>query len=173
MKVFEKIENFENKVNFVDENSIFVGFVLEGKCCEEYKYFFVKQLPKKVDYINTDVFREKEELKLTEKQLDPYIFDTSVIYYPSSCYAENSLLEHKNSEGIKHIEIQYNIGVDRGDYVDDKNDYYMIFKLINKNDNKDNIFLFLCNCHNCFYGHDVFFGRKKENKEEVILSFEI
>lgn len=172
MKVFEKVEGFENKVNFVDENNIFVGFILERECCEEWKYFFVKQLPEKVDCIDTDVLREKEELKLTDKQLDPYIFDTSVIYYSSSCYSDriNNSLKHKR-EGIKLIKVQYNIK--EKEFEEDRYDYYIIFKLVNKNDNKDNIFLFLCNCHNCFYAHDVFFGRKKENKEEVILSFEI
>lgn len=163
MKVFEKIENFENKVNFVDENNIFVGFDLEQKCCEECKYFFVKQLPKKVDYIDTDVLMEKEKLELSEKQLDPYIFDISIMYYSSDNYSDYIYNQKKieNREGIKHIEIQCNYG--------NKYDIYMIFKLVNKNNNGDNIFLFLCDCNDGLSGHDVFFGRK----EEVILSFEI
>lgn len=40
MKIFNKVKNFEGKVNFVDQNNVFLGYDLETSCCEE-AYWFI------------------------------------------------------------------------------------------------------------------------------------
>ena len=39
MKIFNQVEGFENKVNFVDERNTLVGYDLSRDCCEEAGWF--------------------------------------------------------------------------------------------------------------------------------------
>lgn len=44
MKVFENIKGFEGKVNFVDDNNVFVGYDMGLCCCEEFGWYIEDQL---------------------------------------------------------------------------------------------------------------------------------
>ena len=39
MKIFNKTGNWENKVNFVDENNVVLGYDMEQCCCEDAGWF--------------------------------------------------------------------------------------------------------------------------------------
>ena len=41
-----QIEGFEDKVNFVDENNVFLGYDLTQDCCEYADWFISKETPK-------------------------------------------------------------------------------------------------------------------------------
>lgn len=66
MKVFEDF----GRINFVDENNVFVGFCDNQNCCEYFGYVFVKVLPEWVNGNNT-----LGALKLSELELKDFNFD--------------------------------------------------------------------------------------------------
>lgn len=39
MRIFNQVERFENKVNFVDENNVYLGYDLDQCCCEDANWF--------------------------------------------------------------------------------------------------------------------------------------
>lgn len=48
MKIFEpNKETWDSKINFVDENNVFVGFDYSSHCCENFGYFFTKKEPQR------------------------------------------------------------------------------------------------------------------------------
>lgn len=61
MKIFNK----QGKVNFVDENNVFVGFDDEGFCCEQFGWFISRDKGNKLD------------AESYEGDLEEYSFDTS------------------------------------------------------------------------------------------------
>ena len=44
MKVFNSEVDYSYKVNFVDENNVFVGFDAEGQCCEQFGWYICKTI---------------------------------------------------------------------------------------------------------------------------------
>lgn len=42
MKIFNQTNPFPTKVNFVDENNVFVGYDMEQDCCEEAGWFIAE-----------------------------------------------------------------------------------------------------------------------------------
>ena len=48
MKIFEKMERWEEKVNFVDENNVLVGYDMGQDCCEYADWFIADQPTEKV-----------------------------------------------------------------------------------------------------------------------------
>lgn len=59
MKKFEK----DGKINFVDENNVFVGYDTDTCCCEDPGWFFSKDEPTEIDR------------KSTDPNLDDFVFD--------------------------------------------------------------------------------------------------
>jgi hypothetical protein len=56
------------RVNFVDENNVFVGYEMNEICCEDFGWF--------IDNKKTYLIPEKKEWDI-RKDVDGYIFDTS------------------------------------------------------------------------------------------------
>jgi hypothetical protein len=87
----------EGKVNFVDENNVFVGYDLNQQCCEKAFYVVLDYLPKKIDitlYSNVD-----------ENNLDDYRFKTNI---PS----------HNDCSDIRHVVFNaYNINNHKNIYI--------------------------------------------------------
>jgi hypothetical protein len=79
MKVFDKVENFECKVNFVDGNNVFVGYDT-GQCCCEHAGYFVS------DQLESDLSNEEKEMP----NLEGYFFDINYIKY---CDDKNNELD--------------------------------------------------------------------------------
>lgn len=68
MRIFDKENGFESKVNFVDKNNRFVGFDMSQDCCEHADWFISKDITpydSSADYENV-----REDLSLSE-----YVFD--------------------------------------------------------------------------------------------------
>lgn len=57
-----------NKVNFVDENNVVLGFNMSATCCEVYGWF-ISSL--------AEVATAADESKPSDDELVPYVFDTS------------------------------------------------------------------------------------------------
>ncbi len=45
MKVFEKFEDYCDRLNIIDNNNVFVGFDYSASCCENFGYCFLKDEP--------------------------------------------------------------------------------------------------------------------------------
>ena len=73
MEIFNKKANFEKKVNFVDENNVFVGYDLGQHCCEDADWF--------IDYsISSNIENERESdtpLVNVARLVKDYVFDAS------------------------------------------------------------------------------------------------
>ena len=66
MKIFNKEKDFVSKVNFVDENNIFVGYDIEQDCCEQADWFLL-------DKIATSLPDEKDFNQ--DFDVSQYVFD--------------------------------------------------------------------------------------------------
>jgi len=65
MKIFNKEDKWETKVNFVDENNVMLGYDLTQNCCE-YAGWFIS------DRIETVII---ESFDLEEEELEGFVFD--------------------------------------------------------------------------------------------------
>jgi len=45
MKIFNDPKTWSGKVNFVDDNNVFVGFNMASNCCEDYDWFLSHSAP--------------------------------------------------------------------------------------------------------------------------------
>lgn len=64
MKIFNNIKEWSSKVNFVDENNVFVGYDLDQDCCE-YADWFISDKPE----------NEIQERVETSEEMGPWRFD--------------------------------------------------------------------------------------------------
>lgn len=66
----EQTGSWEHKVNFIDENDVFVGYDLSQSCCENADYAFLTE-PR--------AYRSFDDFELNEDDLDltDYIFDVN------------------------------------------------------------------------------------------------
>jgi len=80
MQVFNKKENWSEKVNFVDENNVVLGYDLEQDCCEHADWFIADRPMKKICERKTD-----------NPRLSGYVFDTK--------YFESIQNEDESEEG--------------------------------------------------------------------------
>ena len=78
MEVFEK----DGKINFVDENDVFVGFDYQSCCCEHFDWFYSKEVPKVLDIEGPDEFHDNFDPK-------GWVFDTSFCKEVSGGYEDN------------------------------------------------------------------------------------
>ena len=78
MKIFtENKGSFKDKVNFVDENNVFVGYDMRQSCCEHADWFIsIKyDTSTKKNYDNIAKFIKRISVKLSAKQLEKFVFD--------------------------------------------------------------------------------------------------
>ena len=76
MKIFNENEKWSEKVNFVDENNVLVGYDLAQDCCENADYFMQRE-PQLDGYI-------KDGDTYTEDFLADFSFDTEYFEEVSS-----------------------------------------------------------------------------------------
>lgn len=48
MKIFDQVEPWPSKVNFIDENNVVLGYDMEGQCCESFGWFITSTIRTKV-----------------------------------------------------------------------------------------------------------------------------
>lgn len=44
MKIFDKYENWNDRVNFVDENNVLLGYDMSQSCCEKAYWFIADEI---------------------------------------------------------------------------------------------------------------------------------
>lgn len=75
MKVFNETK-YGERINFVDENNVFIGFDYFQSCCEDFGYAITKTCPK--------TFKEIETLEeIPDDSISEYVFDTSFEHFPT------------------------------------------------------------------------------------------
>jgi|WetSurSiteA1Bulk_404760.scaffolds.fasta_scaffold207046_1 hypothetical protein len=86
MKIFEnKADSWEDKVNFVDDNNVFVGYDMGQSCCEYADWF-----------ISTSEKDDIQEDKGIITGLEDYLFDTNYFAeVPSKVLDEGSMVRFK------------------------------------------------------------------------------
>lgn len=95
MRIFENnADGWGDKINFVDENNVLVGFDYSQSCCENFGYFFSKKIP---------ASQEKDEITVDP---DGYSFD------PSFC--ESS---HENGEYSEGGQVAFKLLNAEGDVI--------------------------------------------------------
>ena len=79
MRIFNSKDDWEGKVNFVDENNVFVGYDTDQGCCEDANWFIADEIIKDLTYdFMEGVRKEKKWQEL--KNADLYRFDRSFFY---------------------------------------------------------------------------------------------
>ena len=127
MKRFEKFGGWDSKLNFVDDNNVFVGFDYGHCCCESFGYYYAKDPNASKD----------NEIKLSEDQESMYNFDP--LFHEDVVSDDNYYDAQKLTGGA------------------------VAFKLINKSDVNDVVYLILYNHHNGYYSHG--FEMKVDEKQ--------
>jgi len=132
----------KDRVNWVDENNVLLGFELGACCCEDFGYYYVSD-PN--DYKR--VLDEAEETRCNQDETEPaageepdledYVFDTGFFG--------------------QHL---------KSNYYDEEN--FVIFKMSvpwkkDKQRKRPAVYLVLFNMHNGYYSHGFNFARQKEN----------
>lgn len=74
VRVFTSEDSFEYKINFVDDNDVFLGFDYSQSCCEWFGYLILKELP---DFLDYEQVRGRRESLEPEIDIKDYYFDTS------------------------------------------------------------------------------------------------
>ena len=94
MKVF----HYSGSINLIDENDVFLGYVLSQSCCEkaDYNLFWDSNCRKAIDY---------EDLEELNEILSGYLFDTRFMrkYYDSNKTDTNYALFRLKKDGEKNI----------------------------------------------------------------------
>ena len=70
MKIFNKQEFFESKVNFVDENNVLVGYDIGRGCCEHADWFIADEITPYSYDCDLNQTLENE----SDYRFDPYFF---------------------------------------------------------------------------------------------------
>ena len=61
MKIFNKVDGWETKVNFVDEYNVVLGYDLAQDCCEHADWFIRDYMKQEYDYdLDVEVGREDD-----------------------------------------------------------------------------------------------------------------
>lgn len=83
MKIFDQVKPFEDKVNFVDQNNVVVGYDMSQDCCE-YADWLIADAP-------TDQFHNgcSHQTNVDETDYIQYCFD--VDYFEEDGYDETSI----------------------------------------------------------------------------------
>jgi len=92
MEVFER----DRKINFVDENDVFVGFDNEQDCCEDFGWAFLDELPKTCyEAMN------QNSIKFDTKD---WVFDTAFfkLFNDDECDEETAVVAFKITKGKEH-----------------------------------------------------------------------
>ena len=106
MKILKnQCEGWGNKVNFVDQNNVMVGYDMSQDCCEYADWFMSYEIPKKIHY-DTEL-QKSQQVVIDEKILDRYVFDITKIYEieDNSCLDDGGAIVFKligPGKGVKY-----------------------------------------------------------------------
>lgn len=134
-----RLFNRNGKVNFVDENNVFLGYDMESSCCEHFGWYLNKE-PMRIEPEKTEVNDGNINISEFNHYFQKFTFDTEFFQDLSKedGYDEDSLVVFKihyiNEEGEE-------IG---------------------------KTFIHLYNLHNGYYGHGFEFYKEVKIKEGVL-----
>jgi len=94
MEIFER----DGKINFVDENDIFIGFDYEQDCSESFGYYFTNMNPSEIEFDN--------ECRTVEGIKD-YVFDPTFFKEIKGCDPEDNaaVFMMVNDKDVKYLVI--------------------------------------------------------------------
>lgn len=99
MRVFESDRHYSNKVNFVDDNNVFVGFDYSQGCCEDFGWFLTRTKPvPDVEAADAD--------KIEGEDFPGYNFDTSFNegeLYPNYDHNEGGSVTFRLTNGTEEM----------------------------------------------------------------------
>ncbi|WNL63367.1 hypothetical protein [Citrobacter phage Tr1] len=95
MLVKECYKSFSDSVNFIDKNDNFVGFDMNSQCCEQYGWFFAREI------FNVDDIQSEDEM--TEEQLKGYFFDTTFVDTSDSDCVVFKIINEHGSVAFLHL----------------------------------------------------------------------
>lgn len=84
MRVFDSSKGWQEKVNFVDSNNVFIGYDTHQECCATAGWF--------LSYKESEIYYD-DIVKLTNAELEPYVFDKD--------YLENMRGDFDEVRGIR------------------------------------------------------------------------
>lgn len=85
MKIFNN-ESWSEKVNFVDENNVVVGYDMSQHCCENAGYYFTGDEPHEKQAVETRDDKDPPESELAPYRFDPEWFrELSMVYDGGAC----------------------------------------------------------------------------------------
>lgn len=73
MKIFNRTKTWPTKVNFVDQNNVFVGYDTEYQCCESFGWY-ISESP--FIHFKLPIADCPDEYHPGDEMLESYIFDT-------------------------------------------------------------------------------------------------
>lgn len=75
MKIFtSKTGSYDDKINFIDENSVLVGYNMAADCCEQFGWFIAKEKLITIDETHPFIVENKS---IPTYDFSSYRFDTS------------------------------------------------------------------------------------------------
>lgn len=100
MKIFNKdTGSWSDKVNFVDDNNVLVGFDMSGQCCENFGWFLSNEAP-------TKILEDASEVEMCDIDPEGYQFDTNYFEQPDAtgdCFDESSMAVFRLTKGESEI----------------------------------------------------------------------
>ena len=85
MKIFNKIENFKTKVNFVDDNNVVLGYDIEQQCCEKANWFISDTIDPKSGYQVVDLPNYNFDVRFIREDYrqrnSPKLEDTNTVIF--------------------------------------------------------------------------------------------
>jgi hypothetical protein len=159
MRIFET----SDKINFVDNNDVFVGFSNYLRCCEVFGYFFSTDIPTGSIFFEGDgergIARLPSEERLLKEgsippNLDSFVFDPSFFVKPDlNCYEGGVVTFKLHFQPRTQSDIRFR-EIERQHYADGSLDTY---------------YLTLYNHHNGYYNHGFSTGIGNEVLREGSL----
>lgn len=131
MKIFVNTIDAITKVNFVDENNVFVGYSLDKQCCETFGWFIADEIMLQIDMENFPPSNS-----VNEKDVKNGIFD-----FPGWNLDRFFFLKFYDASNVC------------------KNFNLLVFRMLNQSG--EHKYIHLVNVHNGSYGHGFIFGAGK------------
>jgi len=146
MRVFSK----NGKINFVDDNNVFVGFDIGQSCCETARWLIANVLMKELSE-GTAVYSEEitdEELETVNKTLDGFQFDAD--FFEDLVDTCPKWKEEVDEGGAVAFRLTRKFAV--------KSRFKVALGHEAASVGSEEKFLHLYNCHNGYYGHGFSMG---------------
>lgn len=97
MRVLTPANSFPEKINFIDDNNVLVGFDMQGQCCEDFGWYISEE--KKTEPNQKDGIQDLEQKNVLIKD---YSFDPN-FFEEIDAVVRFKLIDDKNNELYLHL----------------------------------------------------------------------